>query len=493
MPDPTSGSADDTTTSPGTDGTDGGCPPGTIGCPCVDGTCDEGLGCIDDVCGSATCGNNMVEPPEACDDQNDKPDDGCENDCTVSPGAAEVATGGDHTCVVSFDGRVRCWGAGEDGRTGQGKTDDLGDTEVPSEGIDLPFPGPVQAIGLGDGFGCALLTNGSVMCWGRNANGRLGIGTDDAAVLDERGDVLTPVQLTIPAIALAVGRQHACVIHQGGAVRCWGAGGKGRLGYGEEPTMIGNDVGDDELADDLEEIQIGGQANALTAGVEHTCALLESGEVQCWGAYSEGRLGVPGLTEDIGDDEDPESIEALDLDDLKVQQIVADGHHTCAVVGDDPQLWCWGKGANGRLGTGDVADVIEPQSIETGGRTVAVDLGEAHTCVVLTEVTFRDDELDQVVRCFGEGAAGRLGNEMAVDLGGMRATLPELLPPIDVLGAENRRIQSIAAGVAHTCVRTSGGFVRCWGEAAEGRLGYGDLEDIGDNEPPSQPGDVMVE
>jgi len=490
--DASSGSADDTTTADGT-ATDGGCPPGTLGCPCDGESCEPQLTCSKaGVCVLATCGNGEIDPPEACDDQNETPDDGCENDCSTSPGAAAIAAGGDHTCVVTFDGRVRCWGAGADGRTGQGNTEDLGDNEPPSQGVDLPFPGPVRTIGLGDGFGCALLGNGDVMCWGKNANGRLGLGTTDA-VLDDGRDELAAVQLDVPVDALAVGREHACVVQQGGAVRCWGAGGRGRLGYGMEPMMSGNDVGDDELAVDLQPIQIGGQALALTAGVEHTCALLVNGDVRCWGAFSEGRLGVPGLSEEIGDDEDPDTIAALDFGGLAVSTVVADGHHTCAVVGEDDELWCWGKGTNGRLGTGAATDVEAPQKIETGGRTLAVDLGEAHTCVVLADVEFREVAIDQALRCFGEGGAGRLGTGMAVDLGASPETVPELLQPIDVLGGERRRILRIAAGVAHTCVRTSGGFVRCWGEGAEGRLGYGNVDDVGSGGPPSAAGDVVIE
>jgi cysteine-rich repeat protein len=490
--DPTSGSVDDTT-APGTDETDGGCPPGTIGCACEDATCDAGLECKDGLCAAANCGDGVLDPPEECDDDNEIVDDGCENDCTVSPGAAGIATGGDHTCVVTFDGRVRCWGAGEDGRTGQGNTLDLGDDEHPSDGVDLPFPGPVRAIGLGDGFGCALLRSGEVMCWGRNTNGRLGLGNDDPSVLDDRVDVLMPVELDVASTALAVGREHACVVQEGGAVRCWGAGGKGRLGYGVEAAMAGNDVGDDELANDLDPVQIGGQAVALTAGVEHTCALLVSGEVRCWGAHAEGRLGVPDVSEDIGDNEDPESIAAVGFGGLVARAVVADGHHTCAIVGDEDELWCWGQGDKGRLGTGAVDDVSEPVKIETGGRTLAVDLGDAHTCVVLDDVVFREAPIDQAVRCFGEGAVGKLGTGMTADLGHTPETVPDLLPPIDVLGSARRRISSVAAGVAHTCVRMGGGFVRCWGEGTEGRLGYNSAEKIGDNEAPSVAGDVMFE
>jgi cysteine-rich repeat protein len=488
--DPTTGADDDGPTTADDSGTDGGCPPGTNGCPCADDACDEGLVCTENgECVPATCGNGEVEGIEDCDDQNETPDDGCEDNCTISPGAAQVAAGAAHTCVRTWAGKVRCWGEGDLGATGQNGTDDIGDMLLPTAGMDLPIEA-VRSIGLGAGFGCALGGNGSVACWGGNPKGQLGLGNAETAMLDEPGEQLVPLELPVIVEHLAVGRGHACVVHQGGAVRCWGEGGKGRLGYGGDDAMIGNDVGDDEIPGDLDPVEVGGQVDTLALGDEHTCALLTNGDVRCWGAHSEGRLGNPDITADVGLTDDPDEFPALDFDDLKVHAIFADGHHSCAIVGDDEQLWCWGNGALGRLGTGDTADVLEPTPIETGGRTVTVELGATHTCAQLTDVTFREVELDQVVRCWGDGASGRLGSMADDDLGGAPETTPDLIAPVDVLGGESRRIRAIAAGAAHTCVLTSGGAVRCWGEGDGGRLGYGSVDDIGDDEPPWMAGDV---
>lgn len=480
------GTADTTSADDGNDTE--GCTPGALGCGCDQGACDEGLVCSEGECISATCGNGTPEGPEECDDQNDIEDDGCESDCTISPGAREIAAGGDHTCIVTYDDRVRCWGEGDLGRTGQHNEIDIGDNELPSGGLDLPFESPVKSIGLGDGYGCALLANGNVACWGDNAKGRLGLGNTDPAVLDAEGDVLTPLAFDVPVVHLSVGREHACVVHQGGAVRCWGAAGKGRLGYGNV-----EDVGVVDTPMDKDPIQIGGQARVLATGTEHTCALLDDDRVRCWGAASEGRLGI-ATDGDIGDTESPDSIDGfLDFGGQDAKAIAADGHHTCAIVGVDDELWCWGKGGNGRLGTGATTDVVEPTLVQTGGKVRHVDTGDAHTCVVLYDVAFREQTLDHAVRCFGEGMLGRLGSADAADLGGTEDTMPVALPPIDLLGGERRRILAVAAGTAHTCVRTSGGDVRCWGAGDAGRLGYGNTDDIGDTEPPSDAGDVVFQ
>jgi len=80
-----------------------------------------------------------------------------------------------------------------------------------------------------------------------------------------------------------------------------------------------------------------------------------------------------------------------------------------------------------------------------------------------------------------------------VRIGDDETTLPSLLPPIDLTGGAPDRVLEVAAGDLHTCARLQGGKLRCWGEGDNGRLGYGNTEDIGDDEPPAMPGDVPFE
>lgn len=475
---------------------DTGCALGSAGCPCDGVTCDEGLACHDGMCVPSLCGNGQVDPGEACDDDDLDGDDGCEPDCTLSTGAAAIAAGRDHTCAVTFDQVLRCWGAGVDGGTVQGNEEDIGDNEPAMDGMDVPIGGPVRTIALGAAFGCALLDNGHVRCFGSNANGRLGLGmapADMPAIGDEAGEVPLDVPLGVTAQFLAVGDAHACAVLEGGSLRCWGAGGKGRLGYGPD-AFTGMDVGDDETPLDITNpIAVGGQVRAVAAGVEHTCALLVSGEVRCWGAASEGRLGIPGQMTDVGAGEDPESVPVLDFGGQDATAIAAAGHHTCAVVGDQDELWCWGNGGQGRLGTGSTTNATVPTRIEIGGRVHGVELGAAHTCLVLDDVVFGDEMFARALRCFGQGDLGRLGSADVDDLGDDAATVPAMLPPVELVGRASARVLQVAAGDLHTCARVQGGAVRCWGSGANGRLGYGDVADIGDNEAPAEAGDVPFE
>lgn len=92
-----------------------------------------------------------------------------------------------------------------------------------------------------------------------------------------------------------------CAVLASGAVRCWGEGVSGRLGYGNA-----DDIGDDEPPSVAGDVPLGGQALWVSAGTAHTGALLDTRAVRCWGYADSGQLGY-GNTNNIGDNEFPES------------------------------------------------------------------------------------------------------------------------------------------------------------------------------------------
>ena len=163
-----------------------------------------------------------------------------------------VAAGQTHTCALSFSGRIRCWGDGSNGKLGQGSEDSYGNgtsssfamSQLQDVGLvndDDTIPAAIAiAVGVGTEHTCALLRPGDVQCWGRNWQGQLGLTIP-----------LTPV--TFPsranlgtgrtAIALSVGSFHTCVILDTGDVKCWGQGASGKLGY-DSPATIGDDEGE---------------------------------------------------------------------------------------------------------------------------------------------------------------------------------------------------------------------------------------------------------
>ena len=112
-------------------------------------------------------------------------------------------------------------------------------------------------------------------------------------------------QASQPASAAAgevdTGKYHSCAILPDGALRCWGYGGDGALGYGNTFT-----IGDDETPATAGPVDLGTGRTAVevAAGAVHTCALLDNGAVRCFGFGGDGRLGY-GTTYSIGNDVAP--------------------------------------------------------------------------------------------------------------------------------------------------------------------------------------------
>ncbi|MGI8945882.1 MAG: hypothetical protein ACR2GL_06560 [Thermoleophilaceae bacterium] len=350
-----------------------------------------------------------------------------------------------------------------------------------------PAAAGLDVSGSGDtsGHSCALFPDDGVRCWGFGGDGRLGYASKTTIGDDETPGSAGPVDLGpgSPAVAIAAGAFHTCALLEDARVRCWGFGGDGRLGYGSTAT-----VGDDETPGSVDPVDLGAgrTARAISTGGAHTCAVLDGGSVRCWGWAGDGRLGQ-GNRDQIGDDETPGSVDPVDLGAGRTARAISAGEsHVCALL-DDYSVRCWGLGANGQLGyrsTATIGDDETPGSVgpvDLGAdRTArAISAGGAHTCALLD---------DGSVRCWGFATRGRLGYAAADDIGDDET--PGSVGPVD-LDPDSPAV-AIAAGGRHTCARLEGGSVRCWGSGANGRLGYCNELDVGDDEAPSSVGPVSL-
>jgi len=330
---------------------------------------------------------------------------------------------------------------------------------------------------LGNKHTCALLEGGSVRCWGEaGLAGKLGYGNEVTIGDGELPSSVGTVPIGGTVVQLAAGTDHTCALLDGGNVRCWGEGDDGRLGYGNE-----SDIGDNETPEDAGDVAVGGKVIQLTAGTSHTCALLDNGNVRCWGNNIMGQLGYPGEGT-IGVSDTPEDAGDVDVGG-KVIQLAAGGNHTCALI-EGGDVRCWGTGNSGELGQPGTAAIgmfsapAASGAIDLGGEAVQLSTHNYHVCAELT---------GGKVRCWGDGGNGPLGYGNEEDLGDTET--PASAGDVDV-GAT---VVEIAAGGQHTCVKLEGSAIRCWGYRLYGVLGYPNLvEDIGDDEPASEAGNVEV-
>jgi alpha-tubulin suppressor-like RCC1 family protein len=391
-----------------------------------------------------------------------------------------VAAGGAHTCALRDDGTVVCWGRGADGELGQGSTGSFGDStgEVPAKLPPIDLGGEAKAIAAGNRHTCALLADGRVVCWGDGADGRLGHGNTHDIGDNETPASVGPVELGHAAAGITAGGAHTCALLSHGLVRCWGLDSSGQLG--DKSTLS---VGDNELPTARPTVALGDEVRQVVAGGDHTCALLSKGGVRCWGLGANGRLGY-GNTKTIGDDELPTSVPRVSVGDgREVVGVTAGTAHTCAVL-DDGSARCWGKSYLGRLGYGwfkpkDIGDDEKPSSkgpiAFDRGTPWLISAGDEHTCAVIDEGT---------LRCWGGNDDGELGYAQYKGL----PTNPDFGP----VNVGPRRVTAVSTGSAHTCALLTDGSVRCWGSGADGRLGYGSTDTIGITDKPADHDPVQI-
>jgi len=392
------------------------------------------------------------------------------------PAASLHVTRGDlHTCIATAGGKVRCWGAASYGQLGYGNTNTIGDDELPRTAgdVNISATASVVQVAAGSGFTCAVLDSGAVRCWGYSGDGALGYGPSntnnigDNEVPADAGDV--PVGGLV--VEVSCGASQTCALLDTGAVRCWGSNNYGQLGYpGVANVGISNTP--QSVADINGEVSFGGKALQIAAGAAHTCALLENGAVRCWGWNNHGQLGY-GNTANVGDDETPASVGDINLGGTAMQ-VAAGGYHTCALL-EGGNLRCWGDNSVGQLGYGNTADYSTTLpsvagNVLLGGTAVQVSTGQYSTCALLDS---------GAIRCWGRGLSGELGygntnnvgdNELPQDAGDV---------PVGGLVAQVVAGRGSTNGLESSCAFLKSGSLRCWGANGLGQLGYGNTTDVG--------------
>jgi hypothetical protein len=329
-------------------------------------------------------------------------------------GVTAISAGWDHACALLSDGTVACWGDNISGQLG------TGNTTRSLTPMAVPNLTGVTAIATGREFTCALLSNGTVECWGLNTVGELGIGTTSG-----------PDQCTADT-CLTI----ACILPT-------------RSDCSLTPVPVPNLTG----------------VTAISAKVDDVCVLLSDGTDVCWGQIpSYPTLPTPGATPSAA----MATAVCADCELLSggavacfgsspvltgATAITCGGNHDCALLSDGTAE-CWGVNNYGDFGS---ATPPESAGWSQGGpvpnltSAIAISAGLSHTCVLLSDTT---------VECWGDNQFGELG---------IGTPDPQLTPPFRVCNLAGAT--AISTGTYFTCALLSDTRVECWGDNASGAIG----------------------
>jgi CSLREA domain-containing protein len=297
-------------------------------------------------------------------------------------------------------------------------------------GVYVPLAG-IEAISAGWGYNCALTESGGVKCWGNNVSGQLGDGTQAGHSLPRYVNGLTN-----GVTAVTSGQWHTCAIMSGGGVKCWGWNAYGQLGDGTTISKL--------MPVDVSDLANG--VVGITAGHGFTCALMESGEVKCWGRNDNGELGDGTTTNRLT----PVSVTGLTE---SVQSLTSGFGHVCALTVSGA-VKCWGRGTSGQLGNGALTDSPTPVDVTGLSSGVsAIGSGWFVSCAVTS---------GGGAKCWGANSTANLGD----------GTTTDRLTPVNVSGLTSGVI-ALSGGWDHTCALTSDGGVKCWGWNGYGQVGDG--------------------
>jgi alpha-tubulin suppressor-like RCC1 family protein len=363
---------------------------------------------------------------------------------TIEPAGLDLISAGyTHSCTIRA-GKAYCWGANTYGQ--------LGNNSTVSSSVPVPVytGGALSGVTLvqvvaGNGYTCALDSDGVAFCWGYNADGELGnnsTANSSVPVAVNTAGVLSGQTLT----ELTAGQYAACALSSAGVAYCWGRGTSGQLGNN---TTVSSSVPVAVSASGL-------AFTAIDAGGLFACAVSTADTAYCWGANASGQLGNSTTT--------ASSVPVLvNLPGAYVLTITAGFNHACLVSGTTSFVdYCWGDDTYGELGNGTTTATpqstpvtLAASSALTGKSIAQLNAGYQSTCA--TDST-------GLAYCWGENNDGQVGNNTTTT-----ADAAVAVTATGVLAGKD--ITEISPGQYDTCALDSTGAAYCWGANHNGQAG----------------------
>lgn len=337
-----------------------------------------------------------------------------------------VSAGGTHTCAITVNDTLRCWGGNSLGQLGDASS------MTRHSPVDIDGGTAYKMVSTGINFTCGVTLTNELKCWGNNSSGQLGKGS--------AGNVTIPTVIDVGVFydSVSAGRQtfseaHACAITMSGILKCWGDNSFGQLGDGTKVNSYAPVV-----------INSGVNYKNISAGYMYTCGVTSDDKLQCWGYNMYGEIGASSGGFFLA----PTDIDAS----IKYAQVGTSSTHLTCGITDTGILKCWGSASDFGIGLPNKISAATPQVIDNGTTYLKVTAGDDFACGLSTE---------GIVKCWGNNSYGNRGDGFSYV-----NTTPSLVFDEEIK-AEN-------FGYDHSCFIRANGVLQCSGED-DGKLGVGKL------------------
>jgi alpha-tubulin suppressor-like RCC1 family protein len=335
-----------------------------------------------------------------------------------------VSVGYYHSCAVMSDKTVKCWGRNLNGELGDG-TQTSRDFPVDVIGVT-----GARSVVAGWSYSCALLENGTVMCWGSS----IYTGTGDST------SIAQPQMVSgLTGVAQISGSLwQACALKNTGEVFCWGI----------RSDIEGPIPNSYSIAATPYQVADLNNAHSISVGSNHACAVVETAEVKCWGQRYSGSLG-DGL---IDGSRISSPVTVVGVSSARYIA-VGESSNACVVL-TNGSVKCWGR--IGRITQNDFSiNALTPVTIAGFTNAEKVDLNGNEACIIQTAGT---------LKCLGDPTGTGTGPPAGV-----------WVPSTQVDGITDAT--ELSMGSFSSCVRLSAtGYVKCWGSNSTGQIAQGRLK-----------------